>query len=133
MKTPFDPVDTMISIINVAAVTGTIDGNIYRNRKPVGDKKRNVAVLNLTMDGGADEIIQSGTLIINCFAEDLDHGMIDEIHLKATVEAIITRIEAYNAGSTYFHPEVQNINTFASEDENDMSYMSIRVNYWIEK
>ena len=76
--------------------------------------------------------VHPGTVIVNCYAKDLNRGFVDETNLEATVDAVISQVDAYNAGSSYFHVEVENQIIIKDEAQPQMSIASIRLNIIIE-
>lgn len=136
MKNTFDIVDLIIPVINVASVTSTIDGAIYRNKKPVNSELMDITVGSLPISGGHEDDIdlQQGTLIINIFCKNFETtGQPDTASLKETAEAIITVIEAYAMSSTYFEIDVANQSDPMDYPYQDtMSFVSIRINYVIQ-
>ena len=45
MKTSFDVIDILFPIINTASVTSLIDGNVYRNRKPLNSEAQDIVIV----------------------------------------------------------------------------------------
>ena len=133
-KEVFDLLDTVIPILKVASVTDTIDGKIWRIKRPQNRQIRDIVVVPLVMsDGHVNDIdVHDGFFFINIYAPKLSEGMHDEPHLKATTDAVVAVIKAYSSGSTYFHIEIVNKTIFDDQDSKDMSYMSIRLKYTIE-
>jgi len=130
--TDFDVLDELYRQLNVSTVNSTIDGRIYRRTKPLNSELRDIVLrpLVLRTDDGLD--VHPGTVMVNCYAKDLNRGFIDETHLEATVDAVIAQIDAYNAGSSYFHVEVENQIIIKDEAQPQMSVASIRLNIIIE-
>jgi len=133
-KEVFDVFDLVVPILNVASVTSTIDGDIWRIKRPQNRTVRDIVLVPLVLgDGHQDDIdVQEGIFFINIWALKLSEGMHDEPHLKATTDAVVAVIKAYSSGSTYFHIEIVNKTIFDDQDSKDMSYMSIRLKYTIE-
>ena len=133
-KSQFDILDMFYPILNVSHITDTIDGRIYRNRKPPGSQVRDIVLLNLPISGNEKGDLQRGTFIINCFAKsDITTGTPDEVSLKATAAAVNDVIESYsNSSSSFF--TLENIGGVMIPDESDntMYYYNIRVNYFIQ-
>lgn len=132
MKSPSDIVDTVAGIINVVSVTGTIDGRIYRFSKPRGSEVRDIVVNVVPAEGGDQPVVQGATVMINCHAKDMANGTPDEAHLEATADAVTALIEAYNSGSTYFHIHVVNTMLLKDPNQDNMSFINIRCQTYIE-
>lgn len=133
-KSQFDILDMFYPILNVSHITDTIDGRIYRLRKPPDSQVRDIVLLNLPISGNEKGDLQRGTFIINCFAKsDLATGTPDEASLEATASAVNDVIESYNNSSSSFFT-LENIGGVMIPDESDdtMYYYSIRVNYDIQ-
>ena len=134
MKTQFDILDKLYPVINVTAIKNTIDGRVYRHKKPRDSQLRNIVLATLPISGDNNTDLQNGTVMINSFAKnDPKTGIPDEAHLKATVAAIITVIEAYNASAGYFRMRVISENIFPDDLDDTMAYDSIRVLYWTQR
>ena len=133
MKSTFDILDKLYKIINVSGVTSTLDGRVYRDKKPLNDEKRNVVIVPLPIRNGDGFDVQPGTVVINCYAANLSNGMPDTINLDAMTSAVIAAIENYNdATSDYFRLQIISQNTMQDQDNNKMSYSSLRINILIE-
>ena len=134
MKTQFDILDIVYPLINITAIKTTIDGRVYRHKKPRDSQLRNIVLITLPISGDNDGDLQNGTVAINSFAKnDNKTGIPDETHLKATVKAIITAIEAYNISASYFRMRIISENIFPDDLDDTMSYDSIRVLYWTQR
>lgn len=136
MKTAFDVVDLIIPIINVSGVTGTIDGDIYRSKMPRDSKDMNIVVIALPVRGGHpdDDDLASGTVMINIHCKNHEkNGVPNTTAFRATVAAIITALEAYADTETYFTFSVIGVSDpMGYPEQPDMSFVNIRLNYWIE-
>ena len=132
MKTISDVLDLIYKVVNVASVTTTIDGKVYRNSRPLESVTRDVVVLALPITGGVDIDLQQGVAGINCYAADLAPGRPDEAHLKATSAAEIAVIEAYAGTTKYLDLEINSQGIMADMDQAGISYSSIRVTYTIQ-
>jgi len=132
MKTTFDVIDTLYPLINVVAITALLDGRVYRDRKPVDSIKRDIVILSLPITGGQDIDLQNCTAIINCHCPDIAPGIPDNVKLRAIATKVITAIEAYTVGSSYFNAEINSQLLISDYDQPGMSYVSIRVNCTIQ-
>lgn len=132
MKTTIDILDILYPIINVASVNTTLDGRIYRNKKPLNSELRDVVILPLSNYIG-DEIINDATIMINCFCRNFDNGTPDITKLRATINAVAAVIEAYNNTSNYYIFVITNQILLQDTDQATMSYINLRINCLIEK
>ena len=132
MKTTIDILDILYPIINVASVNTTLDGRVYRNKKPLNSELRDVVILPLSNYIG-DEIINDATIMINCFCKNFDNGTPDITKLRATVNAVAAVIEAYNNTSNYYIFVITNQILLQDTDQAMMSYINLRINCLIEK
>ena len=132
MKSTFDVLDIVYKIVNVASVTTTLDGKVYRNSRPLDSTVRDIVVLALPITGGNDIDTQECVIVINCFAKDLAPGRPDDTHLDATTAAALAVIEAYASTTVYMSPEINSQGVMADIDQVGISYSSIRVNCTIQ-
>jgi len=132
MKTTFDILDNLFPVINVTAVKNTLDGKVYRNARPIDSVLRDITVGALPIDGGTDIDLQGCTVIINCFAKDLEDGRPDDKNLDAMTAAVLTVLEAYASTTAYLHLEINSQGCMADIDQAGISYSSIRVNCTIQ-
>jgi hypothetical protein len=132
VKTTFDILDVLFPVINVTAVKGTLTGKVYRNARPVDSVLRDITVGALPIAGGTDIDLQSCTIIINCFAKDLEDGRPDDTNLDAMTAAVLTVLEAYASSTSYLHLEINSQGVMADIDQAGISYSSIRVNCTIQ-
>ncbi len=132
MKSTFDVLDVLFPIINVASVTTTLDGRVYRNSRPVNSALRDITVGALPIAGGTDIDLQPCVVIINCFAKDLENGRQDDTHIDAMTAAVLAVLEAYASTTSYMHLEINSQGAMADIDQAGVSYSSIRVNCTIQ-
>jgi len=134
MQTLTDIIEKLFPIVNVAGVTTTLNGGaVYRYSKPNDSQEQDVVILGLPITNDEDPVTQSATIIINCFAVNHPNGMPDDISITATIDAIITVLEAYSSGaSSYFEFVIQNQSILKDIDDVSMSYGSMRVRCTIE-
>lgn len=132
MKTTIDINDILYPIINVASVQATIDGKVYRNKKPLNSELRDVIILPLSNYVG-DEIMNEATFMVNCFCKNFTNGTPDITKLRAIVNAVVAVIEAYNNASNYYVFTITNQILLQDTDQLSMSYANLRINCLIEK
>lgn len=132
MKTTFDISDILYPIINVTSVTGTIDGRVYRDKKPLNSELQDIVIIPLTNYNG-DEIIQLPVYMVNCFCKNFDNGLPNITKLKTITDAVIKVIEEYSATSNYYVFEITNQTLMQDTDQISMSYVNLRLNCYIEK
>jgi hypothetical protein len=132
MKTTFDISDILYPIINVTSVTSTIDGRVYRDKKPLNSELQDIVIIPLTNPNG-DEIIQFPVYMVNCFCKNFDNGLPNITKLKTITDAVIKVIEAYSATSNYYVFEITNQTLMQDTDQISMSYVNLRINCYIEK
>lgn len=132
MKTTFDISDILYPIINVTSVTGTIDGRVYRDKKPLNSELQDIIVIPLSNFNG-DEVIQEATFMVNCFCKNFDNGLPNITKLKTITDAVIKVIEDYSATSNYYVFDITNQTVMQDTDQISMSYVNLRINCYIEK
>ena len=132
MITTIDINDILYPIINVASVKNTIDGKVYRNKKPLNSELQDVIILPLSNYVGS-EIMNDSTFIINCFCKNFTGGTPDITKLRATLNAVVAVIEAYNSTSNYYVFDIANQILLQDNEQISMSYTSLRVQCYIEK
>lgn len=132
MKTTIDINDILYPIINVTSVKNTIgDGRVYRNKKPLNSELQDIVIIPLSNYVG-DEIINDATFMVNCFAKNFTNGIPDITKLRATINAVVAEIEAYNNTSNYYVFEIVNQILLQDVDQISMSYINLRINCFIE-
>lgn len=133
MSTTYDILDRLYPFLNVATVTNTINGRVYRRKRPLNSAKRDVVLTSLTLPDGEGMDVQPGTVFINSYiALDKETGEYNESTLKATAQAIISRLAVWNPSTTYCHFEVLGENTFEDTEQPGWAYSSIRLSAIIE-
>ena len=132
MKSTFDVMDLIFPIVNVGSVTTTLDGRVYRNARPIDRITRDIVILNLLIAGGTYIDVQQGTIIVNCFAKDVNPGIPDDANLDTMTAAVLTVLEAYASSAEYLHLEIVSQSVFEDIDQAGTSYSSIRINYTIQ-
>ena len=128
MKSTFDILDKIYPIVNVASVTTTLTGKVYRGNRPVNSVLRDITINTLPITGGTDIDVQPCTVIINCFAKDPEPGRFDDANLDAMTAAVLAVLEAYASSTAYLHLEINSQGVMADIDQAGISYSSIRVN-----
>ena len=132
MKTTIDINDILFPIINVGSVKATIDGKVYRNKKPLNSELQNIVIIPLSNYVG-DEIINDATFMVNCYCKNFNNGRPDIAKLRATINAVAAVIEAYNNTSNYYVFDIVNQILLNDVDQLSMSYINLRINCFIEK
>jgi len=132
MKTTFDINDILYPIVNVASVKATIDGGVYRNKKPLNSELRDIVIIPLSNYSG-DEIINEATFMVNCYCKNFTNGTQDITKLRATANSVIAVIEAYNNTKNYDVFNITNQILLQDVDQMSMSYTNLRVECFIEK
>ena len=132
MKTTIDINDILYPIINVASVKATIDGRVYRNKKPLNNELQDIVILPLSNYVG-EEIVNDATVMVNVFCKNFDNGTPDITKLRATINAVVAVIEAYNNTSNYYIFTITNQILLQDTDQITMSYINLRINCFIEK
>jgi hypothetical protein len=132
MKTSFDINNILYPIINVTSVTSTIDGRVYRNKKPLNSELQDIVVIPLSNYNG-DEIIQDATFMVNCFCKNYDNGLPNITKLKTITDAVIKVIEDYNATNNYYIFDITNQTVMQDTDQINLSFVNLRINCFVEK
>ena len=132
MKTTIDINDILYPIINVASVQATIDGGVYRNKKPLNSELRDIVIIPLSNYVG-DEVMNEATFMVNCFCKNFTNGTPDITNLRAIVNAVVAVIEAYNNTSNYYVFTITNQIVLQDTEQISMSYINLRLNCLIEK
>ena len=132
MKTTYDVMNHIYKIINVAAVTATLTGKVYRNNRPLDSLLRDINITSLPIEGGTDKDLQEGTFHVNCFAQDLTPGRLDDANLDAMTTAVVTVLESYKSTDEYLHLEINSEATIPDIHQAGTTYSSIRVDYTIQ-
>ena len=132
MITTIDINDILYPIINVASVKATIDGGVYRNKKPLNSELQDIVMVPLNNFVG-DEIINDSTVMVNCFCKNFTNGTPDITKLRATINAAVAVIEAYNNTSNYYIFTITNQILLQDTEQISMSYANLRIQCFIEK
>lgn len=132
MKTTIDINDILYPIINVASIQSTIDGGVYRNKKPLNSELRDIVIIPLSNYVG-EEIVNEANFMVNCFCKNFTNGTPDITKLRAMINAVVAVIEAYNNTSNYYVFEITNQILLQDTDQAMMSYINLRINCFIEK
>jgi len=132
MKTTFDINDILFPIINTDEVQATIDGRVYRNKKPLNSELQDIIIIPLSNYNG-DEIVNDATFMVNCYCKNFNNGTPNITKLRAITEAIIAEIETYNNTSNYYIFDITNQILLQDTDQVSMSYVNLRINCFIEK
>ena len=109
----------------------TIDGGVYRNKKPLNSELRDIVVLPLSNYNGS-EIINEATFMVNCFSKNFVNGTPDITNLRAITNAVIAVIEAYNSTLHYYIFDITNQTLIQDVDQISMSFVNLRINCLIE-
>jgi len=132
MKTTFDINDILFPVINTEDVRTTIDGRVYRNKKPLNSELQDIVIIPLSNYNG-DEIINDATFMVNCYCKNFNNGTPDITRLRAIADAVIAEIEDYNNTSNYYIFDIVNQILLQDVDQKSMSYVNLRISCFIEK
>jgi hypothetical protein len=132
MATSFDVLDRLYQLINHSSVAAVIDGGVWRRKKPQDRRVKDVVIHILTIDEGDD--LNSGTAVINMYAPMLSAGMHDEASLEAMLDAVKARLDDYSASDgSWFTTRIESETLIQDVDDPHLSYLSLRVNYHIDR
>ena len=126
MKTTIDINDILYPMLDTATVLATLDGRVYRNKKPLNSELRDIVIIPLSNYVG-DEIINDATFMVNCYCKNFNNGRPDIAKLRAITNAVVAVIEAYNASNKYNVFEIVNQILLNDIDQLSMSYTKICV------
>lgn len=132
MKTTFDINDILFPVINTETVQATIDGRVYRNKKPLNSELQDIVIIPLSNYVG-DEIINDATFMINCYCKNFNNGTPNITKLREIAGVVIAEIEEYNSTSNYYIFDITNQILLQDVDQLSMSYVNLRINCFIEK
>jgi 3,4-dihydroxy-2-butanone 4-phosphate synthase len=124
MKTGISASDRIFTILNVSDITNLLDGAIYKE-EPLSEliyQKRNITITNLPT---VNDFINEHVVNVNIYVPDLKTGQSDESTLNTIAQAVISKLESYNATGDYYDLQVtanQNL-----KDEHNRSFVNIRV------
>jgi hypothetical protein len=125
MITGLEASKRVFQILNVQGVKSLLDGAIY-TEEPTSEilyQKRNISLFPL---GTSNEDFLSGHVInINVYCPDLASGQSDDVMIDIG-NAVISTLRAYRATADYFTLD-PHINTNLVKDENNRSYLNIRI------
>jgi hypothetical protein len=128
MKIPIDISDRLYTIVNVASVTGTISGSVYKGSKPESiaqlQSTQNILIVPL---GSLNTSVQQHICNVNIYVPDFSDGTADEDKMKTIATTVIAVIEAYDCKGEYFVFEKNGISTRIIRDDNNMSFLNIRI------
>ena len=133
MKTTSDILDRLYPILAVKDILSLIDGRVYRRKRPVNSRSKDIELNCLPINGGEGLDIQSALVIVNIYAHNYDNGMPDEKTLNTVSAAVIAKLEAYAGLTTeYFEIDVRSETIMQDIDDPMFSYASIRILCTIE-
>lgn len=133
MKTVTDILDHFYSIVNVATITNIIGGTVYRLEKPKDSESQDIVLRSLSINGNNRGDIQSGTMMVNCFAQNhLKTGRPNEVYLDSVTDAVVSVLEGYADTSTYLALDIVSQNILPDEQNEKMCFSNIRVDYWLQ-
>jgi hypothetical protein len=99
MKTTFDILDALYSLINIDAVNNLISGKIYSNNVPDGNEKENITIDVLT---NSNKYLQEGYINLNVHIKEITSGRANLAKFKEIIIAIIPLIDNVHIDSYYF-------------------------------
>ena len=67
MSTSYDILERLYPCLNVATVTATLNGRVYRRKRPQNSAKRDIVIVPYDLRDGEGLDVQPGTVFINCF------------------------------------------------------------------
>ncbi len=134
MKTHWDISDILYPIVNVASITGLIDGEVYRDKKKVNSELQDIEFKMPPLKYSSDRDIQSTLVHILIYCKNYDNGLPNETKLNAITKAVIAVIEAYKpTGGTYHDFELIDETLHPDVNQIKMSYIDIRMQTAIEQ
>lgn len=131
MRTADKVIDEIYKLIDIDAVRGKIDGEIYKIKRAVNADKFDIVINSLPI---VNLDTQSITVFINAYKENFEKtGTPDVDSFVALAEVIITAIEAYTGISGMFLSiKIIEQNILNDNERKNTSYLSIRLQCYIE-
>lgn len=129
MNTNIDIKDRVFEALNVSDVTDYINGTLYNGKKPVKDERgEDIVLAPLPINS---EFVQSATINVNCFTEDVIEGVPDYERLNDIFIKVLGALNSYTS-SIYFDIDVVSQDVYDAE-ETGWSYINARLNCKILK
>lgn len=141
VKTQFDILNILESIINVSAVTTLlgVNGKVWRDKMTTTQAGFEyldvVIVVNPIIpvtekENGLGGVVQGGIANINIFAPDID-GQRDEVQLNSIGAEVIIQLGAFDQDVNNINYSIRSQGMISDIDRTNMSYLNIVLNYTI--
>lgn len=125
MNSNIDFKDKVYEILNISDITDYIDGTLYNGKRPAKtEPAEDIIIVPLPAD--SEYIIQSATININGFVEDVMEGVPDYTRINSIFSKITNRLDTYSM-NTYFDIDIVN-QSIMDSDFAGWSFLNIRIN-----
>lgn len=129
MKTIFDAKQWILTTLLNGGVKSTINGNIYKDRKPTNSNLEDIVINSVVMDNG---YLQDAVLNVNCYvpyiqvkADGITQYHPNHARLKAITETVYPLLDRiWGEG---FNMAIVNHKVF-DEDTEKSNYINFRIN-----
>jgi len=129
MNTNIDIKDKVFEALNITDVTDTINGTLYNGKRPAtNEMDEDITVIPLPADS---EFVQSATINVNCYAEDVVEGVPDYGRLNTIFDKVEAAIVSYTS-TDYFDIDIASQRIMDAEVKG-WSYLHVRLNCKILK
>lgn len=122
---------TLYTLLNVAGVTGLINGELWKVSKPVDRQLEDIVLNSLTNLNTNNHHLNIGVININSFTRaNADHTA-NTLRLQAIHDAIITALDIVGGQLTYglLNGRIEQQKTFRDNDDPLMFFSNIRINF----
>lgn len=123
MRTNIDVKDKIFDALNVTSVKDFIAGTLYNGKRPAAQAvEEDITLPPLPID---DEYVQTATINVNCFVEDIAEGVPDYSRINEIFKVVETALLQYSS-TEYFDIQIaaQMIN---DSEISGWSFLNIRL------
>lgn len=133
MTTDIEILEKFYSLINVAAITGIINGEVWTVVKPVGRELEDIVINTLTNVESNNNRLNVGVVNINVFTKEKADHRPDGVKIKGFLSAVSLALgideDSGKGNQVQLNYKVESLKTFRDIDNPLMYFSNIRLNF----
>jgi len=125
MKSSFDILDALYSLIDVSGVTNVISGDIYSTSIPDKDQRENITIKTLN---NPNQYLQQGYINLNIHVPEVESGRPNLLRMKQILNIILPLVDDVKTGTFTFQID-DDKGVFKNQELDSMYFYNLKLKF----
>lgn len=125
MKSSFDILDALYSLINQPAITNVISGNIYLGSFPDGNQEENITIKTLN---NPNRYLQVGYINLNIHIKEINSGRPNLSRFKEILNLVMPLVDDVKTGTFSFQID-DDKGVFKNQELDSMYFYNLKLKF----